>query len=402
MPSFAYVVRSAAGQTEKGILDALDAGAASATLRAAGNVVLRLEPSARPAGGGGINLRLNHLPFVRPKMATFEVALRQVSVMLNSGLTLLEALRTTAEQSPPIMRATLVEIAERVQEGQTLAQAVAPYPWMGRMVQQLVDVGEQTGTLDVVLMRGADGLERQRLLTSQAVAALMYPTIVLIAAVAVTGFMVIYAIPELSKYLSMLGRPLPPMAQRLVDISDFLLAWWPVLTGGTVLAVIVYAVARATPPGRLLIDAIMLRLPLIGYILRTSATASFSRSFALLISSGVTIIEALRTCQELFRNRRLSVLIAKARAGVIAGEALAPGFKAGGTFMPMLGSMLAIGERTGNLDQTMTACADFHEQRLEALIKVLSSVVEVVVIIFVGGIVGYVYIAFMMALYGGA
>ncbi|MEN1728799.1 MAG: type II secretion system F family protein, partial [Pseudomonadota bacterium] len=158
----------------------------------------------------------------------------------------------------------------------------------------------------------------------------------------------------------------------------------------------------AAPVGRLLIDTVVLRVPLIGFILRTSATASFSRSFAFLVASGVTIIEALRTCQELHRNRRLAVVIADARKNVISGGSLAPALSVPKTFTPMLGNMVAVGERSGNLDETLIACAEFHEQRLEALIKALSSIVEVAVILVVGGIVGYVYIAFMMALYGAA
>jgi type IV pilus assembly protein PilC len=402
VPSFAYNIRTASGQTEAGILDALDATAASAALRADGNLVLRLEQTAKSANPESTTPGVSRLPFARPRLASLEVALLQLSVMLSSGLTLLESLRATAAQSTPLMRATLVDIAERVQEGRTLTQALRRYPWMGRMVHQLVEVGEQTGSLDLVLQRAAEALERRRLLISQAISAMMYPAVVLMAALGVTVFMLVYAIPRLAVYLRALGRPLPPMAQQLVDISDFLLVWWPVVTGGFVLAGILFAVAYAAPTGRLLIDTAILRIPIVGYILRTSATALFSRSFALLLASGVTIIEALRTTQELHRNRRLTVLIAEAREGVIAGAPLAPGMTARKTFTPMLASMIAIGEKTGNLDHTLTACAEFHEQRLASLIRTLSSFVEIAVIILVGGIVGYVYIAFMTALYGGA
>jgi type IV pilus assembly protein PilC len=230
----------------------------------------------------------------------------------------------------------------------------------------------------------------------------MYPTIVFLAAIGVTGFMLVYAVPRLAEYLRALGRPLPAMTQVLVDASNFLMLWWPVITGGGVLALICFAVAYAAPPGRLLIDTLILRVPIVGYILRTSATAMFSRSFSLLLASGVTIIEALRTCQDLHRNRRLAVLIAEARQNVIAGAPLSPGMATRKTFTPMLSSMIAIGERSGNLDDTLLSCAQFHEQRLEALIRTLSSLVEIVVIVIVGGIVGYVYVAFMLALYGAA
>ena len=402
MPSFAYSIRTASGQTKAGVVDAASSSAASAVLREGGNLLLGLEPTNKSAAPRKNTTRYSQVPFLRPRMATLEVVLRQMSVMLGSGLTLLEALRTASNQSTYLMGGTLIDIAERVQEGRSLSQALNRHPWMGRMVRQLVEVGEQTGNLDVVLDRAADALEERRLLIAQAISAMLYPVIVILAAFGVTAFMLVFAVPRLAAYLRVLGRPLPWMTQVLVDISDFLMVWWPVIGGVISLALICLGIAYATPPGRLLVDRVILRLPILGFILRTSATAMFSRSFSLLLASGVTIIEALRTCQDLHRNRALAVLIAQAREEVITGEPLAPGMAARKTFTPMLSSMIAIGERSGNLDETLLACAQFHEQRLEALIRTLSSLVEIAVIIIVGGIVGYVYIAFMLALYGAA
>ncbi|MEM9419137.1 MAG: type II secretion system F family protein [Planctomycetota bacterium] len=403
MPSFAYQTISPAGQQSKGVLQASDEGAAAEMLRDGGNVLLSLEATRERTVRRGGSRGPSRLPFVRPRMATIEVALKQLSVMLESGLTLLEALRAGAEQSTSrLMRLTLLDIAETVQGGSSFAEALKRHSYMGRMVRQLVEVGEQTGTLEIVLERASESMEKRRLLMAQAVSALLYPLIVFVAAIGVTVFMLVFAIPRLTTYLQALGRPLPPMTQVLVDASNFLLKWWPVMAGSSMVAAICFAVAYSTPPGRLLIDSILLRVPLIGYILRTSSTALFSRSMSLLLSSGVTIIEALRTCQELHSNRRLATLIAKARENVISGQSLAPGLSRPFTFTPMLPSMTGIGERSGNLDRTLESCAVFHEQRLTAVVRTLASLVEIAVIIIIGGIVGYIYIAFMLALYGAA
>ncbi|MEM9347605.1 MAG: type II secretion system F family protein [Planctomycetota bacterium] len=403
MPSFAYNILTASGQAQSGVLDAADAAAASATLRQDGSVLLGLEPTtSRNASTGSRKAGPNQVPFARPRLSTLEVTLRQLSVMLESGLTLLEALRSAAAQSSPLMRATLVDLAEQVQEGRSLTQALERHKWTGRMVSQLIEVGEQTGSLDIVMERAANALEKRRLIINQAVAALLYPALVFLAAIGAAIFMLVVAVPRITTYLETLGRPLPAMTQVMVDASNFLMTNWPTIIGSIVLAAICFAVTYATPPGRLLVDTFVLRIPIVGYILRTSSTATFSRTFALLLASGVTIIEALRTCQDLHRNRRLTVLIADAREQVIAGEPLAPGMSARKAFTPMLSSMIAIGERSGNLDQTLLSCAVFHEQRLEALIRSLSSMVEIVIIALVGGIVGYMYVAFMMALYGAS
>jgi type IV pilus assembly protein PilC len=402
MPNFAYNLRTATGRTENGIITAPDARSAASSLREDGNLVLALEPTTRSPEKAASRTILMGLPFVRPRVATLEVALQQISIMLDSGLTLLEALRATAAQTTTLMRVTLMDVAESVQAGRSLSQALGDHSWMGRMVRQLVEVGEATGTLDIVLNRAAKTLEKRRLLIGQAISALMYPLVVFLAAIGVTAFMLIYAVPRLTTYLTALGRPLPAMTQILVDASNFLLTWWPTLAGVSALLLVCGGVAYSVPTGRLLIDSVILRIPVIGFIWRTSATALFSRSFALLLSSGVTIIEALRTCQDLHKNRRLAVLIASARESVIAGAPLAPAMTARKTFTPMLASMIAIGERSGNIDETLMSCAIFHEQRLEALIRTLSSLVEIAVIVIVGGIVGYVYIAFMLAMYGAA
>ncbi|MEN1727941.1 MAG: type II secretion system F family protein, partial [Pseudomonadota bacterium] len=242
MPSFSYDIRTAAGQTETGVLEASDAAAASSTLRASGHLLLRLEEQARPSSTSR-KASTSRIPFVRPKMSTFELSLRQLSVMLRSGLTLLEALRSTAAQSSRLMAATLQDIAERVQEGKTISQALERHDWMGRMVRQLVEVGEQTGTLDTVLARAADALEKRRLLISNVITALMYPAIVLLAAIAVTVFMLVYAVPRMTTYLAALGRPLPAATQRLVDLSEFLMVSWPAIAGSVILLMICLSVA---------------------------------------------------------------------------------------------------------------------------------------------------------------
>ncbi|MEM1108871.1 MAG: type II secretion system F family protein [Planctomycetota bacterium] len=403
MPSFAYKTISPTGRSASGVVQAADAAAASASLRDGGNVLVRLdavrESRTRRAGPRGPS----RIPFLRPRLSKIEIALKQISVMLDSGLTLLEALRAAADQSTSrLLRNALRDIADTVQSGSSFSEALKRHPYIGRMVRQLVEVGEQTGTLELVLDRASESMEKRRLLMAQAVSALLYPSIVFIAAIGATVFMLTFAVPRLSQYLQALGRPLPPMTQALVDASNFLLRWWPVMAGSTFVAAICFVVAYSTPPGRLLIDSIFLRIPLMGYILRTSSTALFSRSMSLLLRSGVTIIEALRTCQDLHANRRLATLIARAREDVIAGQPLAPGLDRSYTFTPMLPSMTGIGERSGNLDKTLESCAVYHEQRLTALIRTLSSIVEIVVIILVGGIVAYIYIAFMLALYGAS
>ncbi len=413
MSTFNYAIRERSGRSTKGTVEASDLSAAAALLRERGALILKIEPVGPALGGqdkragarstsrtiGGQSSR----SVSKPRSSTIELGLRQISVLLRSGLTLLESLRIIAEQTTShSMRRVMDQIASDVRTGRSFTESLRATNCFSRIVTQLSEIGEQTGQLDMVLERAAESLERRRLLKSQIISAMLYPTIVLKAAIAVTIVILVYAIPKLTVYLKALGRPLPPMTQRLVDLSQFLITEWPMILGVSLLVIILFFVAYSVPIGRLAIDSFLLRIPLIGYILRTGATAAFSRSLSILLSSGITMIEGLRTCQDLHKNRRLALAIARSREAVMAGDPLSPGFQSRGAFMPMLSSMIAAGERSGQLEQTLAECATFHEQRLSALIRMLSSVLEIVVVVAVGGIVGYVYMAFMMALYGAA
>ena len=406
MSTFAYTIRERSGRSRSGTVDAPDMATASSNLRQDGVLILKLTPApgaSIPTEGAERTQRRRGFRLRSPRSAAIEVGLKQMGVMLRSGLTLLETLRAVGDQttSRPLKR-VLEEVGEDVRSGKPLSAALKARGCFSRVVIQLCEVGEQTGQLDVVLERASDALERRRILIAQIISALLYPGIVFVAAIGVTVFILTYAIPRVTVYLNALGRPLPPMTQRLVDLSDFFVTQWPVLLGSLVLAIILFVVAYSVPVGRLIIDTCLLRLPLIGYILRVGATSSFSRSMSILISSGVTIIESLRTCQELHRNRRLATTIAVSRETVMSGGDLASSFKVKGAFMPMLASMIAAGEKSGQIDKTLLECATFHEQRLASLIRMLSSVIEIVVVVAVGGIVGYVYVAFMVALYGAS
>ena len=286
----------------------------------------------------------------------------------------------------------LEDLAERVQEGQTLTQALTRHPWIGRMVRQLVEVGEQTGTLDIVLLRAASRW-RSGGAMGQAIAALMYPGVVFLAAIGVTGFMLIFAVPRLTSYLTTMGQGCPA-TQLLVDASDFLLTSWPLLVGLALLAAISFGLAyplRRAPPDRRTVPAGSRHR-----LHHGTSVAMFSRSFALLLASGVTIIEALRTYQDLHRNGRLSVLIANARDGVIAGDLLAPGLGPQ-DLHPTREHGHRRAFRESGPDAPRLRRVPRAAPRL--LVQMLSSVVEIAVILLVGGS-SDTSVAFMMALYG--
>lgn len=399
MPNFAYAARDRSGRSLRGSVEAATPTAAADDLRNRGWVVVQIRPEAarsdRSASGG-----VSWMPI---RSSDIEVSLRQLAVMLRSGLTLLNALQTVAEQAPRVsVRRVWTDVSRRIQEGSGLAEAMAMHPQFSALVVQLVRVGEQTGHLEAVLVRAASGLEQRRKLRMQLVSALTYPAIVLLASIGVTIFMMVSVIPKLQQFLGAMGRQLPPMTQLLVDISTVVNTYWlhgaamVVLMGGTIAAM------RSWPPSRFWMDRQLVRVPVIGILNRLAGTVLVSRGLSTLLRSGVTLLESLRTVERLTTNRYLANRVAQARDAVMQGGALASPLAAERAFMPMLAGMVAVGESAGTLDEVLEEVARFYEEELQRAIARLAALVEPAIILAVGGVVGFVYIAFFMALFAAA
>lgn len=403
MPTFQFTARDTSGRLQMGSRPAASARELAGELRSRGWLVSSIELESDTNAAPGESDWTNPQMWLAIRSVDVELALQQISVMLRSGLTLLQSLAATAENSDRLrLKVVLNRINQRIQEGASFAEAMGEHRCFDNLTIQLVRVGEQTGHLDAVLTRASEAMQRRRMLKQQLVTALTYPSIVFLAAIGVTSFMVFFLIPKLETFVrNVLGKKLPAMTQVLIDLSSWLkhygLTAGGVLTGLGIAAVFWYR----TEKGRLWCDRQALRIPLIGKILRVAGTALFARALGILIHSGVTVLDALRTMEELGTNRHLNSIIRRARSRVFSGGALAASLEDPNGYMPMLPRMVAVAEAAGTLDEVLDEVAKFYENQLEVLIRQLSALVEPAIIFFVGGVVGYVYIAFFLALYGG-
>lgn len=401
MAAFNYIARDAAGRPQSGEIQTESAPAAARQLRDRGWRLIALTP-APPAAPGweDVLARLNPWHWLPPRLVDIELSLSQIGVMLRSGLTLLSALRTVAEQTD-VRRLKRIwqDVSERIQSGSSFHQALAAHRCFPSLVVQLVRVGEETGSLDSVVDRAAKALEHRRMLFMQVMTALAYPAIVLIAAIGVTVFMLVKVLPELQKFLSVMGRRLPATTQALLDISGWLRANGTYILGGLCGALAVLYLVYASPPGRLWMDRVLLRVPVIGRVFRLAATASFASAMGLLLKSGITLLDGLRAVEPLHRNRHLATVVTRARERVLQGGTLAKSLPLRGAYMPLLPRMVAVGEEGGTLEDVLHETARFHEAQLQVAIRRLSALVEPAIIIVVGGLVGFVYISFFMALF---
>jgi type IV pilus assembly protein PilC len=403
MSSFTFVARDGSGQVQRGSFDAANASAMAGNLRERGWLIIDIRPAVGQATLSDQVAVLNPLRYLPPRGSDVELSLHQLAVMLRGGLTLLTAIRTAAEQAGRLtMRQVWLQVADRIQAGSSLADAMAEHRCFSKLVVQLVRVGEQTGNLEQVVVRSADIMEKRRQLWTSLATALAYPTLVLIAAIGVTVFMLVSVIPKLQVFLSALGRKLPWMTQLLVDLADYVQIYLPYYLAGAAALTGAAIALYSWPPGRLWVDRVALRVPIIGVLFRLAATATFSRSLGILIRSGITLLEALRTVEHLHQNRYLANRVAAARDTVMQGGTLAEPLRMRMAFMPMLSAMVAVGESTGTLDDVLDEVARFHESQLQVAIRRFSIIVEPIIIVVVGGIVGFVYISFFVAMFSAA
>ena len=400
MPSYEFMARDGRGHLQQGVRPSASPRALVSELRGKGWVVFDVRPAAHSGGPVWGRIRVGGVLPIRS--LDVEMALQQVAVMLRSGLTLLSALNSAADNADrERMRRVLRRMMVRIEAGSSFADAMAEHDEFGRLTVQLVRVGEQTGNLDSVMERAAESMERRRQLVQQVATALTYPFIVLVAAVGVSLFMILDVIPKLEGFIRALGRKLPPTTVMLMDVSAWVRGSGPVLVGMTVVFGVAGLVAWRSS-ARAGIDRALLRVPWVGRILRVAGTALFARALAIQLRSGVTVLDGLRTLEGVGNNRHLAAIVRRTRDRVLSGGGLAEPLGEDGGFMPMLGRMVSVGESTGRLDEVLEEVARFFEGQLTALIRQLSALVEPAIIVVVGGIVGFVYITFFLTPYSAA
>lgn len=398
MPDFQFNARDNRGTAQSGVIQANSAAAVVDQLRSRGWLVTGVREKVER---GQINFSLlSRVPLFGPRNVHVELALQQIAVMLRGGLSLLSSLQTVAEQSPrAAMRLVWRKVIDDIQEGTTFSEALSRHSCFPTYVVRLSRVGEQTGILESVLTRGAKMMQSRREAKRDMLTALAYPLFVMLAAFGVTGYMVGFLIPKLGKLLESLGKELPAMTQMLVDTAYFVQDYGLMILIGLSAAIIGFVLFYLWEPGRLAVDRFVLRIPLVGKILRVGGTLTFAQSLSILLRSGITVLDALVTMEQMHYNRHLAVCLRDAREKIIKGSSLAQALPRRGGYMPLLATMTAVGEESGNLDEVMEEVTRFHQSQMQTVIRMLGAWVTPVVTVVVGSIVGFVYIAFFMALF---
>lgn len=402
MPLFEFIAVDEGGQEVTGSTEAGDERGAVELLRARSLLVVDMEEVARAPAAAGDHGALRPARRRRGRLRERERVLffREMALMLRSGLTLLQSLEVCARQSP---RARLTDSLERmalaIQSGTSLSGAMAEEPRLfSRLQVKLVESAEATGELDPTFEQMAEEIERRAVVRRRVLTGLMYPSVVMLVSLGVAVFLILKVVPRFATFFARRGVPLPPVTKALVGVSGWIQANGPLILVLVALLALTAAVTRRSAPGRHLMDRGGLRLPVIGRLLTVSSMWRLARTLSALLRSGRTILESLRITSGVLGNRAVAASVAQASDRILEGRDLASSL-AGGPIPPQVPQIIGVGERSGELTSVLDDLARFYEQELEISLQRLSSLVEPAMILFVGGMVGFVYVAFFQAVF---
>jgi general secretion pathway protein F len=397
VPLFDYAGFDAGGRKVSGVTEATGKRAALQKLRAEGIFATELrEESAAP------KRRITRLRFAGAVPASeLASATRQLATLLGAGLPLDEALSSVASQLEHhgMIRA-LGRVREEVIQGESLHTALSHHAGIFPLLYvNMIQVGESSGSLDQVLQRLADFLEDQARLRSRIRSAMAYPVLMALIGTGVLFFLFAFVVPKVTRMLEDLDRALPLPTLLLIRSSDFLSAWWWLLLILLALAGVALHRYRGTEEGRLRLDRMALNAPLFGKLNLLIATARLTRTLATLLHSGVPMLTALDICGNLLENRVLRQAIVDTTIAVREGEGLAAPLKRSGVFPPMVAQMAAVGEKSGEMENMLLRVSEAYEHQVEMSISGLLSLLEPLMILFMGTVVGFIVMAILLPIF---
>lgn len=405
MPIYSYKGLDAIGDEQYGELEADNEKDVARQLRERSIFLLKVEEGAGRKLESNIRGKVTaYLSYLNPArhapVGTGDLIIffRQTALMLRAGYTLVSALDACYEMVPKFrLRRAIGRMSDEIRKGSNFSAMLKKEKKLFTpMIANLVASGEQSGNLDSILDRLAESLERSKELKRQLVSAMVYPTFVVMASVGVVIFLVVGVIPRFAKFLTARAVDLPASTQMLMDISAWAIDYGKFIAGIGGGSVFLILAAYTTIPGKRVIDKVILAIPVVGTAVLFAAMAQAGWSLSMLLQSGVTALESLRITSGVIGNLAVSDCFKRAAAGLLSGRPLSKTFEQ--PHIPlMMRHMAAVGESSGQLDTVMYGVGEYYQQELSAKVKLISSMVEPILILMVGGMVGFVYYAFFQA-----
>jgi len=398
MATFRYSARDASGRVVAGAIDAETEVLVLGKLQEMGFFVTNLQRQS----GGAVSLRRLDLGKLRKVgMRELTVFTRQFATMVNAGLSMVRTLNILEAQTESAKLKTIVgDVRKHVEEGMTLSDALGQHPdTFSALTINMVRAGEIGGVLDDVLNRLAIFYEKDLSLRQKVRAAMTYPAAIFTFALGVIFFLVFFILPQFIGFFEGLDLQLPLPTRVLIFVTHALTGYWYVFLGGLLVSFWGLRVYIGTERGRFRWDRYKLRVPVFGPLLRKVTISRFTRTLGTLITSGVPIMQALEVVSKAVENKIVAQAIDNVRSSIREGESIALPLQNSGLFPPMVVQMTAVGEETGTLDSMLQKVADFYDAEVESTLVQLTSILEPLLIMFLGFVVGFIVLSFYMPLY---
>lgn len=397
MATFKYEFRTPGGDVRTGSIEAPDQANARQRLRDQ-----KINPT-NLTESKGFNIQFPPIGFLKPKVITKDLVIftRQFATMIDSGLPLVQCLDILSKQSEnPTLRSQLSTVKEKVESGSTFGESLKGFPdTFDDLYVNLVAAGEVGGMLDTIMNRLAAYLEKNEKLMRQVKGAMSYPIVVMIVATIVIALLLVKVVPSFSGMFADFGAALPAPTLFVIAASDFLQNYIVFIVIGIFIAVNAIARFYKTAVGKVTIDKLLLTLPVFGDLLRKVAVARFCRTLGTMMASGVPILEALGICGRTSGNKVIENAIEKAAVSISEGRTIAEPLTESKVFPQMVCQMISVGEATGALDTMLTKIADFYDDEVDAAVESLTSMMEPMIMAFLGVVVGGLVIAMYMPIF---
>ena len=394
--TYTYKARDKSGNLVSGSLMADNEALVLSRLREMGYTPLEAKKEK-----SGLKMEF-HIRPVKVKMKELAVFSRQFATMVNSGLPILRSLAILADQTEgAVLQGILVEVRLSVERGASLSEALIKHPKaFNDLYVAMVKSGEAGGVLDDVLLRLADAIERDVKLRGKIKSAMTYPVAVVFFVMLIMSAMLLFVVPQFKGIYTQLGGTLPLPTQFLLAISDAFKTYWYIVIGGAFAASFAFKRYKKTENGRAVLDAIKLKIPIFGTLFHKTALSRFSSTLGVLLRSGVPILFALDIVSDTVNNKVMSKAVIDVQSSVREGESIAKPLASHAVFPAMVVQMLAVGEETGQVDVMLEKVAEFYNSEVEASVDALTSLIEPVLIAFIGVAVGASVIALYMPMFG--
>jgi general secretion pathway protein F len=401
MPVYEYTALDRAGKTKKGILDADSTVAARQKLRGSGIFPVEVkEVLSKPKGipSGPVSL-IGLLKGVKP--GEIFAMTRQLSILLGAGVPLVKSLEALISQiTNSMLQKIMAQIKESVNEGNSLAFSLSQHPkFFSNLYVNMVDSGEASGSLDVVLGRLAEFGEHQQALRGRFKAALAYPAFMSLIGTVVLFFLITFIVPNITKIFTDMHQTLPLPTVVLIEVSNFMLSFWWVILIAFFIGIVILKQSKKRPGVHYIWDKLKLRIPVLGPINQKIALARFGRTLGSLLQSGVPLITALQIVGKIVDNSLIARVIDNAVDEIQAGRSLAGTLDQSRWFPPIAVQMMSVGEQSGELEGMLNKIADTYEREVESHIMALTSMLEPVMILVMGLIVGFVVISILLPIF---